>query len=196
MPSQASIRNLLGELYNKMDNMHGSAQQLLQCLTENPFKLTAYINMCNIAPDAGQPDSVISPSSIFKEFNLDTTPLERSTEFNLPLMSLSAKSKTTTSTRQPKHTTFTASPPMPATIQQYSTASASASALASAYSSTSGTPAPAPSAAQKKQPRLDYLMPMVRSSYNNVSLDQLRALVDSSIQAHPEMPSWNDEPER
>ncbi|CAO3595761.1 unnamed protein product [Absidia cylindrospora] len=165
-----------------MDNMRASSQQLLECLAENPFKFTAYTDACDIAPDAGHTDSVLSPNAIFKEFDIETTQLDHSFKSHLPPMPSTCTSKP--ANRPPKHTTLTTT-----TSLQQASASQSASALASAYVSTSqqeqddspfliasntelpraDTPAPSAIITQHdKKPRLEYLMPMIRSSYGDV----------------------------
>ena len=51
IPSRGSINNLLGELYSKLENIQGAAIHLWQSLDDNPFKISAYTTLCDIAPD-------------------------------------------------------------------------------------------------------------------------------------------------
>lgn len=83
MPSRGSINNLLGELYSKLENIQGSAIHLWECLDDNPFKLSAYTTLCDIAPDVIDFDTAALPNDIFKDFTSDTH-LERSQQQQYP----------------------------------------------------------------------------------------------------------------
>ena len=50
-PSRSSIATLLGDLYVKLDNIRAAAKAYWDALNSNRFKLSAYIKMCDIAPD-------------------------------------------------------------------------------------------------------------------------------------------------
>ncbi|KAI8142454.1 hypothetical protein BJV82DRAFT_516862 [Fennellomyces sp. T-0311] len=77
MPSRGSIDNLLGELYSKLENIQGAAIHLWESLDDNPFKISAYTTLCDIAPDVIDFDAAPLPNDIFKDFTSHTN-LERS----------------------------------------------------------------------------------------------------------------------
>lgn len=197
MPSQASIRNLMGELYIKLENIRGAAIHLWQCLAHNPFKLTAFTKICDISPDVSNLDNAISPNDIFKDFDLKTTHLDRFSGADLPPLPSTSISKPSLP-RQSKHTAL--SSPV-STVRNISAASHFASNIASAFSSTPASPNDssfaAPSVTQNyAPPRLEPYMPKLRSNHADITLEQLQALVQLSFQTHPEMPTWEDEPEK
>ncbi|KAI8970465.1 hypothetical protein BDF20DRAFT_891462 [Mycotypha africana] len=84
IPSKASMYNLLGDLYAKLDHIRGAATSYWSCLKLNPFKLTAYTKLCDIAPDIPNFEKAKLPKDIFVDFDLDTTDL--STSANTPMM--------------------------------------------------------------------------------------------------------------
>ncbi|KAG2227113.1 hypothetical protein INT45_003843 [Circinella minor] len=77
MPSRGSINNLLGELYSKLENIQGAAIHLWESLDDNPFKISAYTTLCDIAPDVIDFENAALPNDIFKDFVPDSTCLDR-----------------------------------------------------------------------------------------------------------------------
>ncbi|KAI9491068.1 hypothetical protein BDB00DRAFT_767768 [Zychaea mexicana] len=78
MPSRGSMGNLLGELYAKLENIQGAAHKLWDSLADNPFKLSAYTALCDIAPDVIDFKATAAlPNDIFKDFSADTVHLEK-----------------------------------------------------------------------------------------------------------------------
>ncbi|KAI8334963.1 hypothetical protein BC941DRAFT_430791 [Chlamydoabsidia padenii] len=215
MPSQSSIRNLLGELYIKLENIRGAATQLWKCLAHNRFKFTAFTKICDISPDVANLDTAKSPNDIFKDFDLTTTSLELSSESNLPPLPSTNISKHSTLPRHTKHTSITSVRPGSASAS----ASKLASDLVSAYTSSNDSPTdkdPDSSFLLNKTglsladqttsstittpdympPTLEPQMPRLRSNLAEITLEQLQALVQVSLQTHPEMPIWDGEPDR
>ncbi|KAF7722318.1 hypothetical protein EC973_003442 [Apophysomyces ossiformis] len=78
-PSLASMYNLLGEFYAKLDNVRGASIQLWKSLDHNRFKLSAYLQLCDISPDIVGFNTQKLPDEIFKDFSVDTTNLKRCT---------------------------------------------------------------------------------------------------------------------
>ncbi|EIE88634.1 hypothetical protein RO3G_13345 [Rhizopus delemar RA 99-880] len=65
-PSRSSIATLLGDLYVKLDNIRAAARAYWDALNSNRFKLSAYIKMCDIAPDVINFNKAKLPKDIFK----------------------------------------------------------------------------------------------------------------------------------
>lgn len=186
----------MGELYFKLENIRGAAIHLWQCLAHNPFKLTAFTKICDISPDVSNLENAISPNDIFKDFDLKTTHLDRFSDADLPPLPSTSISKSSLP-RQTKHTSLSSPISIP---RNPSAASQFASSIVSAFSSTPTSPnakLPIPSAPQNyAPPRLEPYMPKLRSNHADITLEQLQALVQLSFQTHPEMPTWEDEPEK
>lgn len=154
LPSRGSICNLLGELYAKLENIRASSIYLWQALNDSPFKISAYTNLCDIAPDIANFDLAAttnnvdmsssssssslpfaSPDDLFKDFTPDTVHLD------------------TTST--PHHPTLPTSSTHD--IDEH------------------------PSINLLDKPSLGLYMPSLRKGHSdNISLDQLRSLVHYS----------------
>lgn len=154
LPSRGSICNLLGELYAKLENIRASSIYLWQALNDSPFKISAYTNLCDIAPDIANFDLAAttnpsssssssssslpfaSPDDLFKDF--DTAQLD-----------------STTTTTAPQH------PSLP---------------TSSIYGIEDQ-----PSINVLDKPSLGLYMPSLRKGHSdNISLDQLRSLVHYS----------------
>lgn len=84
MPSKSSLCNLLGDLYLKLDNIRAASIYFRECLKTNPYKLSAYTKLCDIAPDCVDFDTVKLPTDIFKKFDTATTDLSKSPYSYLP----------------------------------------------------------------------------------------------------------------
>lgn len=84
MPSKASLCNLLGDLYLKLDNIRGASIYYWSCLKSNPYKLSAYMKLCDIAPDNIDFNAAKLPKDIFTNFDPATTDLSRSSQSYLP----------------------------------------------------------------------------------------------------------------
>lgn len=151
LPSRGSICNLLGELYAKLENIRASSIYLWQALNDSPFKISAYTNLCDIAPDIANFDLAAttnpsssssslpfaSPDDLFKDFSPDTAHLD---------------STTTTTAQHPSLPT----------------------------SSVHGIE-DQPSINVLDKPSLGLYMPSLRKGHSdNISLDQLRSLVHYS----------------
>ncbi|KAF1807300.1 hypothetical protein V8B55DRAFT_1464414 [Mucor lusitanicus] len=83
MPSKASLCNLLGDLYMKLDNIRAASIYYWTCLESNPYKISAYMKLCDIAPDIDF-DTAKLPQDIFTNFDPATTDLSRSSQSYLP----------------------------------------------------------------------------------------------------------------
>ncbi|KAI9314872.1 hypothetical protein BX666DRAFT_2029115 [Dichotomocladium elegans] len=68
-PSRASMCNLLGELYAKLENIRASSIYLWQSLADSPFKLSAHTALCDIAPDIVDFDASTLRSSTFQDLD-------------------------------------------------------------------------------------------------------------------------------
>lgn len=134
MPSKASLCNLLGDLYLKLDNIRAASIFFWRCLESNPYKISAYTKLCDIAPDCNDFYSAKLPTDIFTSFNPSTTDLSKSQNFYLP------------STPSPD------------------------------VSEISFLTELSPSTVMKN----GYSMPDLRDDYQNITVDQLRALVKIS----------------
>lgn len=134
MPSKASLCNLLGDLYLKLDNIRAASIFFWRCLESNPYKISAYTKLCDIAPDCNDFYSAKLPTDIFTSFNASTTDLSKSQNFYLP------------------------SSPSPD------------------VSEISFLTELSPSTVMKN----GYSMPDLRDDYQNITVDQLRALVKIS----------------
>lgn len=86
MPSKASICNLLGDLYVKLDNIRAASIYYWDCLKSNPFKMSAYMKLCDIAPDCVDFDKTKLPEDIFIDFNISSTNLSKSPNAYLPVL--------------------------------------------------------------------------------------------------------------
>jgi hypothetical protein len=78
MPSKASLFNLLGDLYLKLDNIRAASMYFWDCLKSNPYKITAYTKLCDIAPDRIDFNLAKLPQDIFVDFDASTTDLSKS----------------------------------------------------------------------------------------------------------------------
>lgn len=78
MPSRGSLCKLLGDLYVKLDNIKAASMYYLECLHFNPFKFSAYMKLCDIAPDFPDFDEVANPQDIFSNFKISEMDLSRS----------------------------------------------------------------------------------------------------------------------
>ena len=77
-------RNLLGDLYLKIDNIRAASICFWNCLENNPYKFSAYIKLCDIAPDCKDFNLEKLPKDIFVDFDEDTADLSRSPNPYLP----------------------------------------------------------------------------------------------------------------
>lgn len=84
MPSKASLCNLLGDLYVKLDNIRAASIYYWECLKQNPYKISAYTKLCDIAPDCIDFNTAKLPQDIFTDFELATTDLSKSQHSYLP----------------------------------------------------------------------------------------------------------------
>lgn len=84
MPSRASICNLLGDLYVKLDNIRAAATYFWECLKLNPYKISAYIKLCDISPDCPDFNKAMLPKDVFVDFDPMTTDLSKSSNLYLP----------------------------------------------------------------------------------------------------------------
>ncbi|KAI8641660.1 hypothetical protein BD408DRAFT_444096 [Parasitella parasitica] len=84
MPSKASLCNLMGDLYLKLDNIRAASIYYWDCLKSNPYKLSAYMKLCEIAPDNIDFKAAKLPKDIFTNFDPATTDLSRSSQSYLP----------------------------------------------------------------------------------------------------------------
>ncbi|KAG2237222.1 hypothetical protein INT48_006626 [Thamnidium elegans] len=84
MPSKASLCNLLGDLYVKLDNIRAAAIYYWECLKQNPYKISAYTKLCDIAPDCIDFNAAKLPEDIFTDFELATTDLSKSPHSYFP----------------------------------------------------------------------------------------------------------------
>jgi hypothetical protein len=78
MPSRSSLCNLLGDLYLKLDNIRAASIYFWDCLQNNPYKLSAYTKLCDIAPDCIDFNTAKLPKDIFKKFDVATVDLSKS----------------------------------------------------------------------------------------------------------------------
>ncbi|GAN08642.1 hypothetical protein MAM1_0216d08157 [Mucor ambiguus] len=83
VPSKASLCNLLGDLYMKLDNIRAASIYYWTCLEFNPYKISAYMKLCDIAPDIDFSTAKL-PQDIFTNFDPATTDLSRSSQSYLP----------------------------------------------------------------------------------------------------------------
>lgn len=84
MPSKASLCNLLGDLYTKLDNIRAAAIYFWECLKHNPYKISAYTKLCDIAPDCVDFTTAKLPKDIFIDFELSEIHLTKSPHTYLP----------------------------------------------------------------------------------------------------------------
>ncbi|KAI9472202.1 MAG: hypothetical protein EXX96DRAFT_642715 [Benjaminiella poitrasii] len=84
MPSRSSIYNLLGDLYVKLDNIRSAANYYWECLLNNPYKISAYIKLCEIAPDVVDFKTTKLPKDIFTHLDPASIDLSRSSSSYLP----------------------------------------------------------------------------------------------------------------
>ncbi|KAI7904030.1 uncharacterized protein BX663DRAFT_506150 [Cokeromyces recurvatus] len=84
MPSRSSICNLLGDLYVKLDNIRLAATYYWDCLLNNPYKISAYIKLCEIAPDVVDFNKTKLPKDIFVDLDPAVINLSRSSLSYLP----------------------------------------------------------------------------------------------------------------
>ncbi|CAO3697154.1 unnamed protein product [Rhizopus stolonifer] len=66
-PSRSSLYNLLGDLYLRLDNVRAATKAYKNCLDINPYKLSAYFKLCDLASDVMDFDQGKAPSEIFKD---------------------------------------------------------------------------------------------------------------------------------
>lgn len=85
MPSEASLCNLLGDLYVKLDNVTAATKYYQRCLRINPYKISAHINLCDIAADSSINTKKLK-KEIFVGFDASKTNLSRSPHTYLPAM--------------------------------------------------------------------------------------------------------------
>ncbi|KAI7894620.1 uncharacterized protein EV154DRAFT_438092 [Mucor mucedo] len=85
MPSEASLCNLLGDLYVKLDNVTAASKYYYRCLKINPYKISAYINLCDIAADSNIIADKLK-NEIFVDFDVSKTNLSRSPHTYLPVL--------------------------------------------------------------------------------------------------------------
>lgn len=67
-PNRSSLCNLLGDLYVGLDNIRAAARSYWECLRINPYKISAYTKLCDIAPDVINFSKAKLPKDIFKDF--------------------------------------------------------------------------------------------------------------------------------
>lgn len=84
MPSKASLCNLLGDLYLKLDNIRAASIYYWDCLRSNPYKISAYTKLCDIAPDCIDFNLAKLPQDIFVDFDPTSTDLSKSPNSYLP----------------------------------------------------------------------------------------------------------------
>lgn len=84
MPSKASLYNLLGDLYVKLDNISAACRYFWQCLKINPYKISAYTKLCDIAADCVDVATTNIRKEIFVDFDTSKTNLSRSPHSFLP----------------------------------------------------------------------------------------------------------------
>lgn len=84
MPSKASLCNLLGDLYLKLDNIRAASIYYWDCLRSNPYKISAYTKLCDIAPDCIDFNLAKLPQDIFVDFDPTSTDLSKSPSSYLP----------------------------------------------------------------------------------------------------------------
>ncbi|KAG2236703.1 hypothetical protein INT48_000701 [Thamnidium elegans] len=77
LPSKASLCTLLADLYIKLDNIKAAAKYLWICLESNPYKITAYNRLCDIAPDCIDFNTAKLPKHVFTCFEEPLVDLNR-----------------------------------------------------------------------------------------------------------------------
>ncbi|KAI8874559.1 hypothetical protein K501DRAFT_104358, partial [Backusella circina FSU 941] len=83
-PSIASIHLLLGDLYVKIDHMRPASIHYKACLELDPFKLSAFIKLCDIASDCFPLDANVT-ATLFKPMkDINTTKKSKSFIPSLP----------------------------------------------------------------------------------------------------------------
>ncbi|KAI8065630.1 hypothetical protein BC940DRAFT_303882 [Gongronella butleri] len=188
-PSEATLMHLLGELYIKLDNIRAAAAHLFSSLRANPFKLAAYIKVCEIAPDVINVADAVVPEDIFREFTLSTTSLKPNIATHNALPPLPS-ANAPAGIRFPPSAQKSPSSPASAAATTTTTAAAPKSGVSKASSgdpvlfTPSSTTATASSMTSDNIPAaLQPYMPALRSDTVDVSLSLLQALVRVSIDA-------------
>lgn len=77
LPSKASLCSLLADLYIKLNNTRAAAKYLWMCLQSNPYKVTAYNRLCDIAPDCVDFKTAQLPEHVFTSFQESKIDLRR-----------------------------------------------------------------------------------------------------------------------
>ncbi|KAI8373218.1 uncharacterized protein BYT42DRAFT_647142 [Radiomyces spectabilis] len=72
MPTRASLCALLGDLYTKLENVRTAAIYFSQCLKHDPFDLSAFLKLCELAPDVSGINVGKLPDIVYKEFTKET----------------------------------------------------------------------------------------------------------------------------
>lgn len=85
MPSEASLCNLMGDLFVKLDNVTSASKYYRRCLQINPYKISACTNLCDIAADSNVTATKLR-KEIFVDFNASKTNLSRSPHSFLPAL--------------------------------------------------------------------------------------------------------------
>ncbi|KAI9282759.1 hypothetical protein BY458DRAFT_531135 [Sporodiniella umbellata] len=91
-PSRSSLYHLLGDLYVQKDNINAATEAYKQCLELNPYKISAYLKLCDIAPDTAAFESEASADEFFKDLPSDILDILPSTKSHLPPLPDSGRS--------------------------------------------------------------------------------------------------------
>lgn len=212
------MTSLLGELYIKLENIRASAMQLWDSLACNPFKITTFTKICDIAPDIADMKTATASLEVFKKFNSNNINLQRSPDPHYP--TYPSIDSTNGITIKPEKEKFSQNK---STVSHTYTSNTAAAVPNSLLSTNDHNPflvhhhqnsfLPHPFNISTSDPttmgqltssimtdsnipsKLQPHMPALRSHNNNISLDQLKALVQLSNQTDP-LDIDFDEPER
>ncbi|OAD76709.1 hypothetical protein PHYBLDRAFT_142223 [Phycomyces blakesleeanus NRRL 1555(-)] len=73
IPTRSALNSLLGELYKKLQNIHGAAYSFHQAILTNPFNLASFMDLCELGPDTDSIDVHSLLKNEFKDFKESTT---------------------------------------------------------------------------------------------------------------------------
>ncbi|CAO3618315.1 unnamed protein product [Cunninghamella echinulata] len=215
MPSIATMTGLLGEIYIKLENIHASAVYLWDSLEHNPFKITAFTKICDIAPDVADLETASVSLDVFKDFNINDTNLRRSSDLYCPALPSMDSLKGIT-IKQSNHDPLQEAPTIvpihsanvPTSNSVISTNEQNpfiahqnsflmhSTNISMIDPSTTDQPNSSSMPASKIPSKLQPYMPALRShNNNNITLRQLRSIVQMSNQLEPPDIDF-DEPDR
>ncbi|KAI9019546.1 hypothetical protein CLU79DRAFT_757748 [Phycomyces nitens] len=84
IPTRSTLDSLLGELYKRLQNIHGSVYSFHQSVIANPFNLGAYMELCELGPDVDTFDVHQVLKTAFMDFKESTTILDTSGPTQVP----------------------------------------------------------------------------------------------------------------